>query len=188
MTFKPTTITYENYRDNSLTAKTGGFTLVELLIVIILIAVLTGAATLQFRSWVEIRNIEKQTREIQSDFLNQRLNAIYLKERRQAVINANQIQFNKYTSVEATPTAVLTRKDRYAIGRRTTALTLPITITYNQQGQVETTSTTPYKETLVILPQGSTTPRVNTGDNCIIVSDTLTKVGRMENVSTCIPR
>jgi type II secretion system protein H len=77
-----------------------GFSLVELMVVIAITGILMAAATLEFSSMNKKSQIEKQTREVFSDFNGARTESLFRKKRHSIVFNAtgNGYAFKRYSS------------------------------------------------------------------------------------------
>lgn len=73
-----------------------GFSLIELMIVVALIGILLGAATLAFNDYVARANIEKQTKTLYSDIINARSESMFRRAGRYTTITSNL--FNIYSS------------------------------------------------------------------------------------------
>lgn len=77
-----------------------GFTLVEMMVVVVIMAILLSIATLQFNSWLIKSNIDTQTRELLADLSNARLGAIQTKGSRTVILSPNSMAFRSYTTNE----------------------------------------------------------------------------------------
>lgn len=166
-----------------------GFTLVEMLIVIILIGILVSVATLQFQQWIEVRNVEKQTREMYADLMDLRINSIQIKRISRAAFGPDRVQFRHSSIFNAYPST--TRLYRFPLRYMPAggAQTAPnssestSTVRFDERGQ-----TTLENWAIVVLPRNATAPHYQSGENCIIINNTITKIGRMENASSCRAR
>ena len=75
-----------------------GFTLVELIIVIGLIAILLSIATLNFNSWQRKNLVERYVKELYTDVQEARSSAVYTKFPQGIDLAANQVTFRRYAS------------------------------------------------------------------------------------------
>ncbi|HEY6871483.1 MAG TPA: type II secretion system protein [Geobacteraceae bacterium] len=90
-----------------------GFTLVELVLVIAIMATLLGLATVQFSQYTTKANIEKQVREMYADLMNARSEALLQKKNRSVAMTA--AQFALYTSINGTGTPILKKALKYPV-------------------------------------------------------------------------
>jgi type IV fimbrial biogenesis protein FimT len=74
-----------------------GFSLVELIVVLVIITTLLAIATLQFNNYTRKSNIEKQVRTMYTDVLTARSQALLQKKSRAIMVTATQ--FSVYSSV-----------------------------------------------------------------------------------------
>jgi prepilin-type N-terminal cleavage/methylation domain-containing protein len=78
--------------------KSNGFTIIELVVVISVIAILLTIATINFSSWQKKNLVERYTKELYSDVQDARSAAIYTKHRRRIELAANLVTFRSYSS------------------------------------------------------------------------------------------
>jgi prepilin-type N-terminal cleavage/methylation domain-containing protein len=168
-----------------------GFTLVELMIVIAMAGILMAVATLNFNSMLRKSQIDKQTREIVSDLVSLRIDAMQKKRRSAAFLGPKQIKFKSYSSAAENiltgGTDLSTKPLSYSINMLIGAtLTTPVVtadyVDYDTRG-FATFKTGINSITIVALPV-----QYGGGDNCILVNPTLTNIGRMVDASTCTAR
>jgi len=167
-----------------------GITLIELMIVIALIGIILAISTMDFNSMQRKGQIDKQTREIVSDIVSLRIDAIQKKRRSAAFLGPKQIQFRSYSSDAEAVTAgtpILTKNLSYTINMLSgSTLTAPVVTTdyvlYDTRG-FATFKTGTSSITLVALPV-----QYGGGDNCILINPTSTNIGRMVDASTCTAR
>jgi type IV fimbrial biogenesis protein FimT len=77
-----------------------GFSLVELLVVIVLISTLLTVATLNFHDMQVKSNVESQVRNMATDINEIRLRALTMKQRHTIVLNKNSYTFQSYSTEE----------------------------------------------------------------------------------------
>jgi type IV fimbrial biogenesis protein FimT len=75
-----------------------GLTLIELVVVIGIISVLLGLATIAFRDWLVKYNVESQVKQMVTDFSEMRVRAMTLKQRHSITVNQNNYVFKMYSS------------------------------------------------------------------------------------------
>jgi prepilin-type N-terminal cleavage/methylation domain-containing protein len=90
-----------------------GFTLVELVIVVAIMGILLGIATLQFNQYTTKTNIEKQVRQMYTDLMNARSEALMQKMIRS--VDVKPAQFALYASIDGTGTPLLQKTLTYPV-------------------------------------------------------------------------
>jgi type II secretion system protein H len=95
----------------------GGFTLLELLIVIVIMGILFSIATLQFSSMTSGRNIAKEAQQLLSDIYTVRTQAMYSKQRTGLTFpTGSSYSFSRYSSMnDAAGSSTGTTTVRYAL-------------------------------------------------------------------------
>lgn len=83
-----------------------GFSLLELLIVMALVAIGYTIATFGFHKFGVKTNVESQTKQLAADLNSMRLRALTSKQRQEVVINQFSYSFNFYTDAGATGTPI----------------------------------------------------------------------------------
>ena len=162
--------------------KRHGFTLVEVLLVIVVMAIVLTIATLNFPSMLGKANTEKQAGEILSKITTTRLNAMQKKQRSLLMLGPNQFTYKTYSSDnDGVGTTVNTTsyfseiKRKNAINGTLTTLNIASDrIEFDSRGFTNNTTT------LVVTPV-----TYGGGLNCIVVQMARTSIGRMVDALTC---
>jgi prepilin-type N-terminal cleavage/methylation domain-containing protein len=158
-----------------------GFSLIELVVVMVIAGILLSIATLNFNSMQTKGQIDTQTKEMQSDIAALRLDSMQKKRMSAVFLGPKQLVFKSYSSnaedLQTGGATISTRNLKMEI-RNITAMTTPLDVT----ADLISFDTRGYSTnmTLVVLPV-----TYNSGDNCVIVSLARTNIGRMEDASTC---
>lgn len=156
-----------------------GFSLIELLIVIAVIAIAAGAATLNFNQWVRKANIEKQTRELFGDLNEARLKSIYMKKRHSIVLYSNSYVFKEYSSENEDKTngrTLYTKNTTYQMKTEDGAVLDGNIVEFDIRGFTVFPSNNTYR----IDP-------INSGAafDCVIIADSRTNLGQMGSGNAC---
>jgi prepilin-type N-terminal cleavage/methylation domain-containing protein len=80
-----------------------GFSLIELIIILVLIGILAGIGTVNFNSWQRKYAIEAQVKEMLSDISNVRMLAIQSKKEHRIFLNRNSYTVVRYADELDTP-------------------------------------------------------------------------------------
>jgi prepilin-type N-terminal cleavage/methylation domain-containing protein len=124
-----------------------GFTLIELIVAIAIIGILLSLAALDFNRWQKKYAVESQTKQMLTDFLDARLQAIHRKNFLTITLNTNSYvitRFGDETVANGTGTTVMSKQLNYPIQQFTTgtgALNAfnNTVITIDERGYVATT-------------------------------------------------
>ncbi len=163
-----------------------GFSLIELIVVIAIIGILLSIATLDFRSMQQKGQIEKQIREIRSDLVGLRIDAMQKKRRSAAFFGPNVIQFYSYSSNDEpvlTRSTLMSTKNLSFIFRRLSSTTQTDLNAAVDRVEYDTRGYAINNITIFAMPVA-----YNALENCIIVSTANTQIGRMVDASTCRAR
>jgi len=164
-----------------------GFTLIEMMIVVVILAVLLSIATMQFSSWKVKYSIDTQTRELLSDLSDARLGAIQTKGSRAVFFNnATSATFRSYTTNElvSSSTGRLLFVKYYS---KNPILTPPLppggipeNIIFNSTGLTVDSSgnVLTNNQTIVAQPTGTAA-----AIDCVVISTTKINVGKYNNGS-----
>lgn len=154
--------------------KAKGFTLIEIILVIIIIGIILAIAVPNYNQWMRKNQIERETRELLTDLNTARLDSIYRKTRHSIVLNPNNYIMKRYTSPNESSTAggttVLTKNLSYQISKMSGAFSGEH-IVFNTRGFVE---------------MGINTIKVNpsysgAAFDCIVISVGRSNVGKVES-------
>jgi prepilin-type N-terminal cleavage/methylation domain-containing protein len=71
--------------------KRDGFSLIELLVVMVILGILAALGTVSFRGWIRKNEVESQVKEMYTDIMNARLTAMHRNTTHLISLSANQI-------------------------------------------------------------------------------------------------
>lgn len=162
-----------------------GFSIVELVAVMAIMAILFSIAALSFNDWSRKAAIEAQTRTLQSDLNSARLEAITGKRSRAIVLNPGDYSLKNYTSVDENITSggtiVYTKTLNYQI-KKIGGVFSGEHIVFNSRGFVEGVN----PATIITDPSYS-----GAAFDCIVTSFARNNIGKVEKVSgndKCVPK
>lgn len=162
--------------------KPKGFTLVELLIVIAIMAIIISVATLNFRSMKGKADTERQARELQSDITAIRLHAMQNRQRSALMLGPKQYIYKTYTSDYESDTAgkqVNSGSYRSDLKRKTGSNLVDLNIA-SDRIEFDSRGFTNNTTTLVVTPVA-----YSGGLDCVVIQTARTSIGRMEDASNC---
>jgi type II secretion system protein H len=162
-----------------------GFTLIELILVLVITGILLSVGTLNFTDWVRKTHIEKQTREFLSDLNTARSESIFRKMRHSIVLNGNATgyTFRRYSSENEDRstggTDIFTKPTSYQFSKEDGSSAASRTFLFDVRGFASTISDT---GTIRINP-------VNSGAafDCVVIATSRTNIGKMEGGS-CVQK
>jgi type IV fimbrial biogenesis protein FimT len=154
-----------------------GFSLTELIVVILLITIMLVVATLNFNDWQKKYNIEGQVKEMLVDLTDVRTRAIATKQQHRVILNPTSYTFVRYSSeFDVAGTQVFSKSVKYPIQQFSSGAysTLNnLTLTFDDRG---------YTSSLVTLAVGAGLG--NPAYNCIGIHYARVNMGRI-NGNTC---
>lgn len=152
-----------------------GFTLVEIVAVIAIIGVVMGVSALSFTSWRKKNNIESQTRELFTVFMEARNNSFMQKKAYEVVLEPNNYVLRSYSSEGDVLGSNLRSKNlTYTLTKNGTSASVSgLATKFDLSGY-----TTTYN-TIVVNPVDAAASL-----NCLVVYATRINMGKM-NGTTC---
>ncbi len=158
--------------------KENGFSLTELVTVIAIISIILTISTMDFHAWTVKSNVEKETREMYSNFGRLRTRSMYGNTRHRIVLRPNGYTFKSYTAAEPLTAGTEIEKKQlpYQITKLDGSSVNGETIDFDTRG-----FTTDWG-TLRITSSG-----VESSVDCLIISMGRTNLGKMEN-GNCVPK
>jgi prepilin-type N-terminal cleavage/methylation domain-containing protein len=162
-----------------------GFSLVELIVVILIIGVLLSIGGINFRDWVQKSQIERQAREMLADLNSARSESIFRKKRHSIVMNSTATGYvlKRYSSENESRTTggtVLSSKtNSYQYAKESGSSAADLIIQFDILGFAAT-------------PSDLNTLRVNpiysgAAFDCLVISNSRTNIGKMESGS-CVQK
>jgi len=155
--------------------KENGFSFTELVVVIAMISIVLAISTLDFHKWTVKSNVEKETREMYSDFAKLRTRSMYSNKRHRIVLRPDGYTFKSYTAAEplTAGTEIEVKELPYQITKADGSSVSGEMIDFNTRG-----FTTDWG-TIRVTSAGS-----ESSVDCLKISKARTNVGKLKN-GTC---
>lgn len=147
----------------------GGFTLVELIITIAIMAILLSIATLNWNEMQRKSAIESQVKTMHADLMEVRLQALYGKRKRSVVLSVKQ--FAIYSSNETSVTPI-SRKD----------LSYPIAWNSGNTVTFESSGLTNTEKSICVDPSSDNPGAIDS----IVISTARINIGKRQSGGSCV--
>ncbi len=155
-----------------------GFSLVELIVVVAIIATLLTIATLDFNAWTRRAQVERQTRELFGDLNQARTDSFFMKKRHKVVMQPKGYTFSRFSSLDESRmtggTPLFTKALTFEMTKENGASIA------NRIFEFDIRGFTNDLDTIRVNPSG-TSAQVD----CIVVHYGRTNLGKMEN-NACV--
>ena len=159
--------------------KEEGFSLIELIVVIGIIAIILSIATISFNSWQVKYNVEKQTKEMLADFTTERIHAMHAKKPIRLTLQPNNYAFkiysseSEFTNFPGSGIVTMNKSIRYQITKGDGSSITGTIINFDTRGFADNSQTVKI-----------TSSNNNAAVDCLNISTAITNMGKMEN-ATC---
>lgn len=152
-----------------------GFTLVEIVAVIAIMGIVIGVSALSFTSWQKKNNIEAQTRDLFTVFMEARNNSFMQKKTYEVVLNTKSYVLRSYSSEgDATGIDLRSKNLTYSLTKSgSNPVVSGLSTTFDLSGLTTTNST------IIVNPVDVAAPL-----NCLVIFVTRINMGKM-NGTTC---
>ena len=120
----------------------GGFTLVELIVVLSIITIITTMATLNWNQMVTKNAVEGQIKTVHADMMGVRLDSFYNKKSRSITVNGNVFNIYSSTNTAASVAPVSSRTFKYKFISTSANTTANDTVTFDTSGMMNGTQIT----------------------------------------------
>jgi prepilin-type N-terminal cleavage/methylation domain-containing protein len=154
--------------------KARGYSLLELVVTIAIMSILLAITTINYQAWQVKNNVEKQTKEIQTDLSDLRLRALYSKMRHSVTLQPGGYEVKSFIDATDTDGTVVFRKElRYPITKSDGSSLAGEAISFDSRGFTNDVQTIRV-----------TSPDPGTSLDCIVISNARTNAGRWKD-GTC---
>jgi len=150
-----------------------GFTLVELIVVMSIIAILLSIATLSWNRMIVKNAIESQVKTVHADMMGLRLEALYSKRERSAIVSGKT--FTIYSSTVITATPLMNRSFKYNFVPAGTN-----TVTFDTSGMANGTQVT-----ICVDPFDDLTEANDAAVDSVVVSQARINLGKRDEGGNC---
>lgn len=152
-----------------------GFSLIELVAVIGIIAVMLALATLSFSTWQRKAQVEREVKEMYADIQNARSQAAFTKQRQAVVFGTQTLTFRRYSSSnDAVGTTVSVKNLVFPFTRTNWIQPAPDTVLFDTRGIMAD----PIIKVICI------TTDVDAAYDALIITPTITTMGKVTNRGT----
>jgi prepilin-type N-terminal cleavage/methylation domain-containing protein len=151
-----------------------GFTLVELIVVISIIAIISSIATLSWNRMVMKNTIESQVKTVHADMMGVRLDALYGKRARSVIFNGKT--FNIYSSTVTTVAPVSSRTFKYNFKPTGSS-----TVNFDTSGMANGT-----QSTFCVDPYNDFNVALDAAVDSIVVSQARINLGKRDEGGNCV--
>jgi type II secretion system protein H len=163
---------------NNIRSDRSGFTLIEMLIIISIMAFLSTIAVLNFQTWQKKNNIEAETRDLFSQLTEARNNAFMQKTEYGVIIKSKGYQIKSYTS-EADTTGAVVKSGTYVYNLTqnggTDIAAAGIQARFDSSGFLSSTTGTIGPSGTIINVEVTDT---STSLNCLVIQSTRVNMGK----------
>ena len=158
-----------------------GFTLVEMIVVIAIIAILSSIATLSWNRMVMKNTIEGQIKTVHADMMGIRLDSLYSKRARSVTLTGNLFRIYSSTATGASVTPVSSRTFKYNFISTSANTPASDTVTFDTSGMANGTQIS-----FCVDPFGTTVEPVDAVVDSIVVSQARINLGKRKEGGSCV--
>ena len=115
---------------------TGGFTMVELIVVLSIITIITTLATLNWNQMVTKNAVEGQIKTVHADMMSVRLDALYNKKARSVTLKGSVFNIYSSTATDSSVTPVSSRTFKYRFVSTSAFTVANDTVTFDSAGMM----------------------------------------------------
>lgn len=150
-----------------------GFTLIEIIVVMSIIAVVSTIATLSWRNMVMKSAIETQIKTLHADMMALRLEALYTKRERSITVSGNG--FRIYSSTVTSVTPLVTKSYKYNFYPSSLKK-----VTFDTSGMANG-----YQGSFCVDPHGDLTVAIDAAVDSLVVSQARINLGKRDEGGNC---